>query len=292
MVWFRTVPRTDSVHLIRVSRVFFDPADARARWLRRSAGVTQPAVTWLCCQLVARVRPTVAIDVGANYGDVALSTRYPPGARVLLVEANPSLIPHLRRSCSTHVNASALVVEGCFASDSNGEVTLVVDEKWSGTSSSVMPVVDSPFKGTGEQSHRDVLVPTRTIGQLLERLAPERDGSLIAKIDVEGAEPKVLAGMRHTLEKRNDWAVLLECNQDHLRRGGIAEADYLQTLRSLGEVRLLRGTGSLAPLRNLAEVPERGGDLLVTSRTARMAGIAESLRSPAPGPAIFRPTVS
>jgi hypothetical protein len=55
------------------------------------------------------------------------------------------------------------------------------------------------------------------------------------KIDVEGAEPRALAGMRRTLERAGPGLRLfIECNPDALRRAGSSPEALLEQLTGLG----------------------------------------------------------
>jgi FkbM family methyltransferase len=74
---------------------------------------------------------------------------------------------------------------------------------WSSTGDVALPVLDgivlSQFKGHREVSFPEVVMPCETIDSIVER---EKLGAVdLIKLDVEGAEPEVLRGMRETIEK-------------------------------------------------------------------------------------------
>ncbi len=76
-----------------------------------------------------------------------------------------------------------------------------------------------------------------------------------AKIDVEGAEPAVIAGMENTVRRSSRLSLLVECNPAALRCGGSTPADLLVALEGLG----LR-VWSIAPDASLQAVRRDGSD--------------------------------
>jgi FkbM family methyltransferase len=80
----------------------------------------------------------------------------------------------------------------------------VVDHKWSGTSSAIGRILDptNGFKRSGEEEFESIVVRSVRIDDILseQELA---DQTILFKIDVEGYEAKVIAGMRTLSRKRN-----------------------------------------------------------------------------------------
>jgi FkbM family methyltransferase len=74
-------------------------------------------------------------------------------------------------------------------------------------------------------------VPTTTIDSELEGA---RLGPLAIKLDVEGAEPLAVAGMRRSVERAETVLVLAEVNSDALRAGGHSPSDLVGALRDCG----------------------------------------------------------
>jgi FkbM family methyltransferase len=263
MAWFRSVPTRMHVRFLRRGRLYFDPSDNRGKWLRSSAGVTQPLLTWLWGALVRQWSPDVVVDVGANYGEIALSCAYPVQARIVLVEANPALLPYLRRSCASHRNAEQITIFDFFAGDTEGPVTFVVDEKWSGTSSGVAAVEDASFKGPGPQRTRRMEIQSSRLEPHLARLIRESDRRLLVKVDVEGGELKVLAGLGNILRDVAEWILILEHNPAALEAGGVTTARASSTYHALGSVFTWSANGRLEAVERDADVGPKQAEVVL-----------------------------
>jgi hypothetical protein len=90
-------------------RLYLDPGDAGALLLYWMNGMREPHVAALWKKLVDAVHPDLAVDVGANYGEIVLSTKYPEDCRIVAVEANPLVSAKLERSVSEALGDSAEV---------------------------------------------------------------------------------------------------------------------------------------------------------------------------------------
>lgn len=177
-------------------RMDLDPQDGRAVALFHHGGVvdSDAARTWRL--LVDAVNPQTVIDVGANYGEIILAADYPAAAAIVAVEPNPHVFPLLQRSLQRAFGSIATVHQVAAAS-SNGTVTLNVDRRSSGVTSMV----------TRRPGMRRCPVPSQRLDSLVS--IPRRQ-RLLFKIDVEGAEPAVLAGLRGLRERASDAVGLCE----------------------------------------------------------------------------------
>lgn len=199
--------------------------DRRAQMLRQRRGrLDRAAIAWWQ-RLVDQVRPSLLLDVGANYGEVGLSVPTGPKARVVLVEPNPRLAECLRRSSAGM--ASDISVLEIAASDSAGSANLTVpkssgEARLTTDTASVIP-------------HDSAVVEVAT-ARLDQLVRFEPDDRVVFKIDVEGHELRVLDGMTRLLESVGAFAGL--CEISHL------QADELQRLVDLFAVSMLSGTGS------------------------------------------------
>jgi FkbM family methyltransferase len=174
-------------------RIYLNPRDHRAwRLARRHGALDAPAIAaWQ--RLVHLSRPELVIDIGANYGEVTLSAAY-PDAEIHVVEANPEVAKYLQRSLArAEPRAEVHVVA---ASRSAGEALLRVDPRSSGLST-----IEPRDDGSG------FVVPTSAIDDLVKSTADR----CLFKIDVEGHEPAVLAGMSRILGAGRWWG-LVEAN--------------------------------------------------------------------------------
>ena len=169
-------------------RMHADPTDIRGVLLAMYNGNLDRSAVATWRRLADELRPTVALDIGANYGEVAFSTRYHPRLRQLhLVEPNPMVLRMLRETVRhTGADYPDIVLHEGAASDESGTARLNF-HKHSGVSSLRLP------------SDRGVSVDCF---RLDERINLDPDDSLLFKIDVEGHELATLEGMAGLLHGR------------------------------------------------------------------------------------------
>jgi len=134
-------------------------------------------------------RPRLFFDVGANYGTHSLLL-LAHGIRAVTFEPNPMCAPVFEELC--RANGVRGRWESVALGEEEGEVELCFDERdtWAGSTCGP-PVVP------GEGTRRQLRVPQTTVDACVERLGEAPDW---VKLDVEGAEPGVLAGARRTLQ--------------------------------------------------------------------------------------------
>lgn len=224
------------------------------------------------------------LDVGANVGFFTLlaANRVGPAGRVLAFEPVPHNIAVLERNLALN-GVTCVEVRPAAAGDHDGEISIGLDHP-------------DPNE-TGVSGHytqggsRDAItVPVITVDGTLPADAPRLR---LAKIDVEGAEPRVLAGMERTLHEHSPDALLMELNPEALDRQGFTVDDMLGPLRGAGYE--LRGVTPLGrtggPVRVRAHrprtaPPSRGriGMVLAGLRGADTLETVVALRSGAPAP--------
>jgi FkbM family methyltransferase len=164
-----------------------DPTDERASLLAMRRGALDRDAIAVWRRLAAELRPTIAIDVGANYGEVAFGARYHGLRGLHLVEPNPAVVRWLRRTVeSASRDYPDVVLHVGAASDAAGAARLHLHGH-SGGSSLNRPATDG------------IVVDTF---RLDERIYLRDDDSLLFKIDVEGHEQAVLEGMSGLLTGR------------------------------------------------------------------------------------------
>lgn len=132
----------------------------------------------------------VTLDCGANVG-VTVHEELAAGAKmVVAIEPAPENLECLRRNYAGEIAAGRVVVVPKGVWDKNDFLTLRVDPKNSAADSFVIPLA-----GATELEK----VPLTTIDKLVEELKLDRVDYI--KLDIEGAEPKALAGARDTLKR-------------------------------------------------------------------------------------------
>ena len=144
---------------------------------------------WVDTTLRRLARPgDVALDIGANIGSTSLvlARAVGPGGRVIAFEPHPGNAKLLRSNLSA--NALSIVeVQEVALSDFEGSLSLMEPPG--------QPGMSRVFFGAGAGP---MLVPTQQLDHWLES-RPELGSIAVCKIDVEGHEPGVFAGMPNTL---------------------------------------------------------------------------------------------
>ena len=163
-----------ALHVYRPTRNAYQRAFNRAHWRDRAA-------------LRELLRPFVprggfVFDVGANRGRLS-ELFLELGARVVAVEANPLLAARIKRCYGR-----AVTVEPVALGASDGTVSLHIGQRdgHSTVSSQWLETVNGDYRFVGT-----VEVPQTTLSELIARHGKPD----FVKIDVEGYEPEVLAGL-------------------------------------------------------------------------------------------------
>ena len=132
----------------------------------------------------------ITLDCGANVG-VTVHEELAAGARtVVAIEPAPENLECLRRNYSKEIASGQVILVPKGVWDKEDFLTLRVDPKNSAADSFVLQ-----REGAVDLER----VPLTTIDQLVTELKLERVDYI--KLDIEGAEPKALAGARETLAK-------------------------------------------------------------------------------------------
>jgi len=213
----------------RGARMYVNLGDRRGAELARKRGCLDPELARAWTELVRRERPELVVDVGANYGEIVAATDYPDARDILLIEPNPLVLPFLRRSVAGWSDPRIRLIE-CAAGEARNRLPLHLSPSWSGTTSLVNPREDS---FTTEVD----LIPLREV-------LPSGEGTVLIKIDVEGAELAVLKG----LPRQGGRRVVALIEHEHLGKDELAELSDVWSMSAIA-----RGTGTLIDLR--------GGDI-------------------------------
>jgi FkbM family methyltransferase len=83
-----------------------------------------------------------------------------------------------------------------------------------------------------DDGHADAEIEVSTTS--LDDILATQDKVDIVKIDAEGAEPFILRGMTHVIERNPQIRIALEFAPAHLRRAGISSCAFLDTIASFG----------------------------------------------------------
>jgi FkbM family methyltransferase len=186
-------------------------------------GWYEPQETQIASRLL---RPDdVFVDVGANWGYFTLAAAHWVGTRGRVIAFEPE--PRLHAMLRSNIAANALAqVEAHQLAVAAGPgrlsfVAFSADEGNWGRSHAARPGTPTDFECT-----------TAGLDEVLDRA---RVGSVqLVKIDVEGGETGVLAGMRAGLASGRYRYVLLECHPTLLAARGESERDCVGALLAAG----------------------------------------------------------
>lgn len=236
---FGTTSMPDHIRIRHGGRLYVSAHDNRAKRLLACHGVTQPAVAWAWRMLDEILAPTLLFDVGANYGEISLGCTYDAQQKLFLLEPNPSAACCLQKSISTHPSRDQIEILAGAAFERTGTITCVMDEKWSGTSSIVVPITDAAFKGVGKQTVHELTVPCITLDGITDKASNDAT-SLLLKLDVEGAEVPALKGGMRTLKSAQRFGIVLEYNRTSLQYSEPRYGRLWDVMESLGDIYLIR----------------------------------------------------
>ena len=164
------------------------------------------------------------VDVGAHVGYFTLiaAKLVGPTGQVFSFEPDPINSGLLMRNIALNGYTNIEVITSALSSRS-GSSTLYRTSLDSGRHSLYrhdIPVIET------------IEVETTTLDQFLEARNWPTIG--LVKMDVEGSEPEVLAGMVRLLEKSEDIKLILEFNTPLLRNAGTEPAELLENLMQRG----------------------------------------------------------
>ena len=214
--------------------------------------------TWCTEFMLRRIRPgQVAWDVGANLGYYAVLMADLVGAegRVLALEPNPRLADLCAKSLALNGFWHRAEVKRLAAAGASGE-TLRFRTALSDPKNGRLVAGVSPARGDWDDDTMEIAVH----GTRLDDLT---DGAVdFLKIDVEGAEEQVWAGMQGLLDRSPGITVLLEFNALRCK----APARMLAEVAARFPLRELGLDATVAPVTAEEILPRTEDTLLVLTR--------------------------
>jgi FkbM family methyltransferase len=176
------------------------------------------------------------LDVGANVGYFSLLLAHSmPNGRVIALEPNPPIAALLEESIARNQLGDRITLHRVAAADTAGTLQFGVDPANTGHS-----------RLANEHHAGSISVETVVLDEWLPPLLDGRRLSLV-KIDVEGAECRVLRGMSRLIAEHRP-AIVVEGYDEHLREFGdsladlramLVHADYEEVLPSDGNLYVL-----------------------------------------------------
>lgn len=189
--------------------------DLVAAWLLDHGWISEPVIA----AFLDLVEPGAhVVDLGCHLGVFSLPAAA-AGARVLAVDANAQHVSWVRNAARRNDFTALEVVHGALAA---GAAHVAFVER------SIHGHVWSP----GDGATPTTSVPAVTVDDLVEQRGWERLD--VVKIDVEGSEPAVLAGMARLFARGLRPAIVFECNAPLLPRYGSSSRRLRGALVELG----------------------------------------------------------
>jgi FkbM family methyltransferase len=199
------------------------------------------------------------LDVGAHAGYFSLvaSNRVGPSGRVFAVEPNPRTFSALHRHLTVNA-ASNVHATMCGLADREGVLVLHMPPSQLDYNATVLPRAGWPRAE----------VRVRTLDDCVREWNIDRID--LMKIDVEGAEPLVLAGGEVALTRGVVRHAMIEVNGPRLTEGGCGPAALADTLKRLGfmPASLVLGRVTVGAWTAFDTDPEHETDCLFVHRTA------------------------
>jgi FkbM family methyltransferase len=235
------------------SRIHIDPNDPRAYKILVVAPLfgrlarNQPFWVDAC----TRLAPTLALDLGLNFGECLFSGDYARHTELHGFEANPRLEPYVRRSRIEHAAREQMHLHFALVSAQPGpDAEFYIDRRWSGGSTAI-----AGLKRDEESRYESVRMPVISVDSVMSlRKASRPGGTLVFKIDVEGYEFNVLKGMERTLASPQ-WAVgLIEFDTALLKQAGESLQRYWNFLSEKFEVYAFAGGTKAVPVASWEEL--------------------------------------
>ncbi|HVB34129.1 MAG TPA: FkbM family methyltransferase [Patescibacteria group bacterium] len=182
------------------------------------------------------------IDIGAHVGlyTLAAARRVGPSGRVFAFEPEPDNRQLLRENIRLNGYRNVTIVPLAVC-DRSGESQLFVSRQGNDRHS-LFRNPSSPLRESTETVH------TTTLDDFLVSARwPEID---LVKMDIEGAEPLAIDGMRGLIERSSRLRMIVEFSPGMLEAGGASPRDFLAALADRDmELFTIEDDGSLVPLR-------------------------------------------
>lgn len=217
----------------RLARRLYISAISKAIWINEAV-VFEPKLHSFYKRLEASGalgKPATIVDIGANRGQAAcFFNRLLPRARIIAIEADPDLVPLLKRK-TLHFNIEIMPIAVSKEPGILPFYRCVFDE----VSTLEVPSKDSKyllFKSQilltrPEDMYKTIEVETSTLDQIVSKL--NLSAIDILKIDVEGHETSVLKGASLTLAKKTAKFIQIESHGDDQYKENGAQAESIMT---------------------------------------------------------------
>lgn len=208
-------------------------------------------------ELVGRLlrEDDVSLDIGANLGwFTVVLARHSPRGLCHAFEPSPGNFRQLQANCTLNQTAGRVRFNLTALGDHQGKVKLF--------SFSDLGCGRSSLSTLGQAAYTEALTPMTTLDAYFDAASVNKVD--LVKMDVEGAECKVLDGAVRLLALEPQPIWLLEMNQETAASFDYLPADLLRRVTERGRWRLIRipdGWGNPQPMKRLTDF--RSGDNVI-----------------------------
>jgi FkbM family methyltransferase len=163
-----------------------------------------------------------AVDVGANCGwfTLVMAARLGRSGRLDAIEPDPDHTKLMNMSLAANGFADWVHVHGAAAVESDRPVDLYRNPVNRGNHC----IHANAAEGTREK----IGVPGIALDSILTHPVQ------VMKLDAEGSEPLVLAGMRQTLTRSPEMKIVMEFYPELIQQGGTDPAQFLREIEAMG----------------------------------------------------------
>lgn len=168
------------------------------------------------------IQPGMAVaDVGANIGLLTLVMAWATGPAGRVIAFEPEAIPRSNLEKMKHLNGLSWVeVRDQAVGEKPGRLTFHVSDIIGHSSLYALPEAEEARTIEVEVVRLDDVAPAKRLD--------------VVKIDVEGAELDVLAGMKGVIAKNPDLAIIAEFGPEHLKRVGQTPVQWFKAFGDAG----------------------------------------------------------
>jgi FkbM family methyltransferase len=193
----------------------------------------------------------VVVDIGANYGYYgALAAQKifnSKDSQFIFFEANPYLMPYIRRTMAANWLIDKCKIENLAVSDKKGHVDLTVSPYYLGNAS-----LSDVNKGDAYDSYRinsEDMEVKRVAATSIDGYCEERGIKRVSliKMDIEGHEQAAYQGMRKTIKNNSDISLFIEFTREGYKN---PKKFYQQLLDDFGYVYKIESGGRIVKLKD------------------------------------------
>lgn len=182
--------------------VYVDDSEKRGQAVIEQGG-TQKSEIKIVEQLLSKYDVDLFLDVGANYGEFSVIPAK-AGIKTIAFEPGARAFAALSETVKLY---SSLAVHPFIVSDQDHDESSIYESLGSTGATSIYPVVPST-----EKFHVDGRVTELKRQQICLDSFCNNANNLIIKVDVEGAEDRVIRGAKRLIEAATNVAILAEWN--------------------------------------------------------------------------------